>query len=211
MNSGQSSSNVVDLIGHYGGDDTHALSAWTSTHRDVDEGRRERLPALLAGLAKNGHHTPFEKSYLHFLLRCDNATHVHLLKHRIGVSINGESARYKELRQASAYIPPDWPEDLRVELSEFYDEAQARYQSALATLEPTHGRTRAKESARYFLPYANQLTFDVAFNFRSFMHFVGLRCAPDAQLEIRHLAEQMLALVAATGEFDASLEAFGVA
>ena len=63
------------------------------------------MPKLLEMLAKNGHHTPFEKSTLHFLVHCDTATHIHLLKHRIGVSINGESARYKELMEGSDYIP----------------------------------------------------------------------------------------------------------
>ena len=50
-------------------------------------------------LASEGHHTPFEKSSLHFLVTVDQATHIHLLKHRIGVAINGESARYKELKE----------------------------------------------------------------------------------------------------------------
>lgn len=26
--------NTVEMIGHYGGDETHALSAWTSTSRE---------------------------------------------------------------------------------------------------------------------------------------------------------------------------------
>src|SRR5690606_15059899 len=55
-----------------------------------------------------GHHTPFEKSTLHFLVTVDQATHIHLLKHRIGVSINGESARYKELKEDKIYLPEDW-------------------------------------------------------------------------------------------------------
>jgi thymidylate synthase ThyX len=58
-------------------------------------------------LASEGHHTPFEKSQLHFLVNVDQATHIHLLKHRIGVSINGESARYKELKEDKTYIPED--------------------------------------------------------------------------------------------------------
>ena len=90
--------NHCELIGYYGDDETHALSAWTSTSRDLTPDKRERIPALLKMLAENGHHTPFEKSALHFLVTVDTATHIHLLKHRIGVSINGESARYKELK-----------------------------------------------------------------------------------------------------------------
>ncbi len=77
--------NKVELIGHYGGDTTHAMSAWTSTTRDYDT-KKERMPGLLKTLAENGHHTPFEKSSLHFLVDTDIATHIHLIKHRVGVS-----------------------------------------------------------------------------------------------------------------------------
>ena len=100
--------NKVELIGHYGSDITHAQSAWTSTSRDISKDKQQRLPALLAMLASEGHHTPFEKSSLHFLVTVDQATHIHLLKHRIGVAINGESARYKELKEDKTYLPQDW-------------------------------------------------------------------------------------------------------
>ena len=68
----------------------------------------DRVPNLLNMLASEGHHTPFEKSQLHFLVTVDQATHIHLLKHRIAVSINGESARYKELKEDKTYLPEDW-------------------------------------------------------------------------------------------------------
>ena len=101
--------NTVELVGWYGGDETHALSAWTSTSRDLTEEKKTRIPSLLKMLAENGHETPFEKSSLHFLVTVDTATHIHLLKHRIGVSVNGESARYKELKGDKYLGPDDWP------------------------------------------------------------------------------------------------------
>jgi hypothetical protein len=69
--------NKVELIGHYGGDKSHALSAWTSTSRDLTEDKEKRIGKLLAFLAENKHHTPFEKSYLHFLITCETASHIH--------------------------------------------------------------------------------------------------------------------------------------
>jgi len=36
-----SNENKVELIGTYGGDETHALSAWTSTSRDLTEEKSE--------------------------------------------------------------------------------------------------------------------------------------------------------------------------
>jgi hypothetical protein len=85
--------NTVELVGLYGSDETHALSAWTSTSRNLTDEKRERIQQLLKMLADNDHATPFEKSSLHFLVTTDVGSHIHLLKHRIGVSINAESAR----------------------------------------------------------------------------------------------------------------------
>ena len=202
--------NSVELLGHYGGDITHALSAWTSTQRDLTAEKVKRIPTLLKMLAENEHHTPFEKSAIHFLVRTDAATHIHLIKHRIGVSVNGESARYKELKEDHYYIPNDWPEemqdDLQFELSEIY----RKYHNYVMTLEERgYSRARAKESARFILPYANQTWADVMFNFRSFMHFQKLRNEEHAQKEVRDLAQSMLELVRATGDFEWSLKAFG--
>lgn len=202
--------NTVELIGYYGSDETHALSAWTSTSRDLTDEKRARIPKLLAALARDEHETPFEKSALHFLVTCDTASHIHLIKHRIGVSVNAESARYKELKEDKYYVPEDWPEELQALLNRYMSTSYSIYHDALVVLaEAGVDRKRAKESARFFLPYANQLTLDVQFNFRSFMHFQKLRNSEHAQLEIHDIAQQMLDLVRATGDFNASLEAFG--
>jgi flavin-dependent thymidylate synthase len=190
--------NEVKLIGHYGGDITHAQSAWTSTDRELNEDKVERIPALLHMLARNGHHTPFEKSTIHFLVTCDQASHIHLLKHRIGVSINAESARYKELKEDKMYLPVDWGcNDHLVQfwhdlLKQHAEQSNRLYHQCLSNLTPALGRKRAKESARFFKTMNSQITMDIAFNFRSFAHFCKLRNAPDAQLEIREIAESML-------------------
>lgn len=105
--------NSVELLGSYGGDREHAMSAWTSTSRDIDIEKEQRIPNLLKMLADAGHETPFEKSALHFLVTTDVATHIHIIKHRIGVSVNGESARYKELKEDNFLLPSDW--DIPVE------------------------------------------------------------------------------------------------
>jgi thymidylate synthase (FAD) len=204
--------NSVELIGHYGGDESHALSAWTSTSRDLSEDKRSRMDAMLLGLAQNGHHTPFEKSYLHFLICCDTASHIHLIKHRVGVSVNAESARYKELKEDKYYLPSDWPADLASDLAGHVRSCYAAYHRYIVELESRGvSRKRAKESARFILPYANQTIIDVGFNFRSFMHFQKLRNSVHAQVEIKELAQDMLQLVRGIGQFDLSLKAFGYA
>lgn len=206
--------NSVELLGYYGSDEVHACSAWTSTNRDLTEEKRARIPALLKQLADNGHETPFEKSSLHFLVNCDIASHIHLIKHRIAVSVNGESARYKELKEDKFYIPEDWK---GIEHSDGhksfegvdYDEilkwdqilklhsesSNKLYHECLKDLEPVIGRKRAKESARFFKTYNSQIQADVMFNFRSFVHFQRLRNSEHAQKEIRDIAKEMLNLI----------------
>ncbi len=205
--------NTVELIGHYGNDQTHALSAWTSTSRDLNPEKEERIPSLLKMLADAGHHTPFEKSTVHFLVNVDQATHIHLLKHRIGVPINGESARYKELKEDKTYLPNDWgietlngtellggyKQGAKLKwdsiLEKHTQKSNELYHLCLEELTPILGRSRAKESARFFKTMNSQITLDISFNFRSFMHFQGLRNKPNAQKEVRELAQQMLELV----------------
>lgn len=197
--------NKVELLGFYGNDQVHACSAWTSTSRDLSDEKVQRIPKLLKMLADAGHHTPFEKSSLHFLVDTDIASHIHLLKHRIGVSINGESARYKEIKEDKYLIPDDWKGIKCKEFAgyETWDEVldwytkigNKLYHAALKDLEPVIGRKRAKESARFFKTYNSQIQADVTFNWRSFYHFLELRNKPDAQKEIREIAAEMLSLV----------------
>jgi flavin-dependent thymidylate synthase len=187
--------NTVELLGYYGDDAVHASSAWTSTSRDLTNEKIARIPKLLTMLATEGHHTPFEKSSLHFLVNVDQATHIHLLKHRIGVSINGESARYKELKEDKTYIPQDWTDEWINKLLSFTEESNKLYHQALEELTPILGRKRAKESARFFKTFNSQITMDVMFNWRSFAHFQQLRNSTHSQVEVKELAQMMLELV----------------
>ena len=282
--------NTVELIGHYGSDELHACSAWTSTSREITDEKRNRIPQLLKMLAEAGHHTPFEKSSIHFLVDCDIASHIHLLKHRIGVSINAESARYKELKEDKYYIPEDWkgiknkkwvtafcnydyehiePNETTWSsiLEQYTNIGNELYHQCIADLEPVLGRKRAKESARYkelkedkyivpddwddywqkklayytqqgnelyhqcvgeltdvlgrkrakesarfFKTYNSKITSDVMFNWRSFYHFQGLRNKPEAQKEIREIAQMMLDSVKMIpgNPFEHTIAAFGL-
>jgi thymidylate synthase (FAD) len=199
--------NSVELIGHYGSDEVIACSAWTSTSREITEEKRQRIPTLIEMLWSNGHETPFEKGHVHFLVNCDIASHIHLLKHRIS-SVNAESARYKELKEDKTYIPNDWkgarvlsllgadPSMTWDRLLKIYtDLGNAYYHACVKDLEPLLGRKRAKESARFFKTYNSQIQADVSFNMRSFANFLKLRRSEHAQLEIKEVADQMLSLV----------------
>jgi len=214
--------NTVELIGTYGDDMLIACSAWTSTSRELTDEKRNRIPELLSQLWRNGHETPFEKGIVHFLVNCDIASHIHLLKHRM-TSLNAESARYKELKEDKFYIPKEFY-DCKVTsknpiinghdnwgdlLEEKSGDSNFLYHECLNDLEKQFGRKRAKESARYFKLYNSQIQSDISFNLRSFANFLNLRMSEFAQVEIREIAESMLKLVRQTGKFEHTLKAWG--
>jgi len=199
--------NKVEMIGYYGSDLIHGLSAWTSTSRELSEEKKARVNKMLNSLANDGHHTPFEKSSLHFLITTDIATHIHLLKHRIGVSMNAESARYKEFIEDKFYLPGDWTSSERADLEAHILESYAKYHTRLEELVKRGvPRKRAKESARFYLPYGIQITSDIMFNWRSFAHFQKLRNSSHAQLEIREVAAAMLSQVDSLGVFKLTID-----
>lgn len=226
--------NSVELLGYYGSDEVIACSAWTSTSRELSEEKKARIPKLINMLWSEGHETPFEKGTVHFLVNCDIASHIHLLKHRI-TSINAESARYKELKEDKFYIPNDWKDtkiskkldwfeeksglDLVTEGTEKWTEiledytkvGNFLYHKAIEDLTPILGRKRAKESARFFKTYNSQIQADVQFNMRSFANFLKLRNSEHAQLEIREIAQQMLELVKSIegNPFEHTIKAWG--
>ena len=222
--------NKVELLGHYGGDEVIACSAWTSTSRNLTDEKRERIPRLIEMLWVNGHETPFEKGMVHFLVDTDIASHIHLLKHRIS-SLNAESARYKELKEDKYYLPEDWgeiecteyihhdfpkhsfaePDQWWISILEKYTSIGNKlYHQCVADLEPVLGRKRAKESARFFKTYNSQIQADISFNMRSFANFQKLRNSEHAQVEIREIAAKMLELVENIegNPFKCTLEAF---
>jgi thymidylate synthase (FAD) len=197
------SENKVELLGYYGSDEIIACSAWTSTSRDLSEDKKNRIPALINMLWRDGHETPFEKGMVHFLVDTEIASHIHLIKHRIS-SMNAESARYKELKEDKYYIPEDWCDVIVSDhesrtwgerLEDFSYLSNKMYHQALEELTPIIGRKRAKESARFFKLYNSQIQADISFNMRSFANFLKLRNSEHAQKEIREVASKMLYLV----------------
>lgn len=212
--------NTVELIGTYGNDEIIACSAWTSTSRELTEEKKKRIPELLSKLWNDGHETPFEKGIVHFLINCDIASHIHLLKHRIS-SLNAESARYKEIKEDRFYVPKEffavYPEPRREYgwrcyahiLEDMTRGTNELYHKCLEDMEKQFGRKRAKESARYFKMYNSQIQSDVSFNMRSFANFLKLRKSEHAQVEIHEIAQQMLDLVKQTGKFEHTLKALG--
>lgn len=232
--------NKVDLIGWYGGDRAIARAAWTSTQIEVNSKTDEQIRDLLVNKLWNNksgksHKTPFERGIVEFNITCEQASHIHLLKHRLA-NINGESARYKELKEDKFYLPEDWV-DIKISDPEELDEFQFLYEidcewknvkwldilnrytrlgnklyhAALKDLEVVLGRKRAKETARFFKTMNSQLTLSVMMNMSCFSNFITLRNDDAAQKEIAWIAQDMIKAVKNIPEnpFQYTLEAFG--
>lgn len=228
--------NIVELIGWYGGDVAIARAAWASTQIDVDKKTDEQIRDLIVNKLWNNssgkpHKTPFERGIVEFNITCEQASHIHLIKHRLA-NINGESARYKELKEDKFYLPEDWigieidhsslnafdAETFRgyetwKQVLEGYTEMGNRlYHLCLETIASKLGRKRAKESARYFKTMNSQLTLSVMMNMSCFINFYKLRADDAAQLEIQDIAESMLTCIQTIegNPFKHTLEAFGI-
>lgn len=207
--------NKVELIGWMNGDRGIARAAWTSTQTDVDLKTDEQIGDLIVNkLWNNGsgkpHKTPFERGIVEFNITCDQASHIHILKHRLA-NINGESARYKELKEDKIYLPEDWKGCLLSQeslaqsngiyglnatwltaLEDYSILGNKLYHRCLEDLTPILGRKRAKESARYFKTMNSQITLSVMMNMSCFYNFYSLRADDAAQIEIQDIANQML-------------------
>lgn len=205
----------IELIDWYGGDKAIARAAWCSTQIDVKAKSDAQIGDLLISkLWNNGsgkpHKTPFERGIVEFNITCDQASHIHLLKHRTA-NINGESARYKELKEDKTYLPEDW-KGLDAKLDHlFYNENEfvqgfetwyqvlegytqlgnKLYHKSLEELTPHLGRKRAKESCRFFKTMNSEITLSVMMNMSCFYNFHKLRNDEAAQLEIRLIAQRM--------------------
>lgn len=216
----------VEYVDHYGGDIAVARTAWTSTQIDVNNKTPEQIQKLIVNTLWNNktgkaHKTPFERPLVDFNITCDQASHIHLLKHRMA-NINGESARYMELKDDKYYLPKDWQDIVLSEetgsfskgqpltnvLKLYTEESNLLYHQVLKDLEPVLGRKRAKESARFFKTMNSEITLSVSMNMSCFANFYALRADIDAQLEIRMIAEEMFKIIEGIPEFKFIIEAF---
>lgn len=170
---------------------------------------------LIRFLLKHKHGTPFEMATFRFAVRAPIFVFREWHRHRIGISINEESARYvpmqpdfylpdaEHLRRqegkagAYHYVPLDnaWLAEhgtarLR-ETPDVVDAIASVYDHAYATYTELVNAGVAKELARTVLPVGLYSTMHWACNARSLMSFLSLRNDPRAQREIRDYAQAL--------------------
>ena len=192
----------------------------------IDNSKRiSSIEGLLKYLSEAGHESPFRMSSFCFTATNDIATHIQKLKHAIILEAeNGESAKYKELKEDKYYLPEDWLNYGAVgvkwykKLEESSKQTNKFYHLALKELvEAGMSKKRAKESARYFKMYNSQINTVNKFSFAGVMTFYNKRHnkvkgSEFAQNEISDIVFQMVEEIKniPNNPFKYSLLAYGI-
>lgn len=113
-----------------------------------------------------------------------------LVRHR-GASFSQESQRYVDFEKgqlSKKYLPFVYPESFSAEQRDklywMYNQIEGMYEDLR--------EDERKEDARFILPNGASTRLVCSFNTKELLHFLNIRCAKDAQWEIRRLAMQML-------------------
>jgi thymidylate synthase (FAD) len=160
----------------------------------------DRDKGLIKYLIRNRHGTPFEHGLFRFRVKAPIFVFREWHRHRAGHSYNEWSARYSQLAP-DFYIPATVltqtgkpgnysyeeldstsTEHFQRRLEDSSSLAYQLYEEALAS-------GVAKQQARLFLPVNTYSEMIWTCNPRSLMHFLSLRNAPEAQMEIREYAK----------------------
>ncbi len=199
-----SSEITAEVIDQSGDDSLLCRAARVSTGRDGIEVDEEKDAGLLRYLIKNKHHSPLEHGHITFRVHVPIFVMREHMRHRVGISYNEESARYRQLEK-KFYMPTFTRTQvgkpghylITDDTSVGQNEAKAaHFYAACATAynayENMLNAGQAREVARMVLPVNIYTSCYVTFNPRSLMNFVSLRASEEAQYEIRLLAGQYL-------------------
>ncbi len=112
----------------------------------------------------------------------------------------GNSQRYVKITRSYGYLkPPGIPEDLKVPVEVQGRKVELNFADVMDLTRQAEEGLVAKgikaEDSRYLRPNAATTNIVMSMSPRQLIHFFNLRCAPDAQWEIRDLAWAMYASV----------------
>ena len=122
-----------------------------------------------------------------------------IVRHRIA-SFSQQSQRYVKITRSYGYLKPSGiPEDLKVPVEIHGQKMELNFADVMDLTRQAEEGLVAKgikaEDSRYLRPNAATTNIVMSMSPRQLIHFFNLRCAPDAQWEIRDLAWAMYAAV----------------
>lgn len=173
------------------------LATWDDPPNDPDRDAR-----TLRRLIRDGHASAFETATCTLFLRCPRAIMDQVQRHRTGAYLQ-KSQRHTKATDA----PTITPEEVRLRHPEFgvHDitmrrNASRKFNAAIRAATEAYkdlcDMGMVIEQARFALPLGIGTESSMTINLRNLLHFLRLRQAPDAQHEIRILADQIAAAVA---------------
>lgn len=156
---------------------------WRSELSSTDDGTAKFIKALI----RREHLSVLEHASATFEVKGISTSCTHqLVRHRLA-SYSQESMRYVAMDSQEMVLPPLIAEN---------PEAREVWDSFAAQATDVYRQLRslgiAKEDARFALPRATQTRIVATQNFRSWRHFIELRCEKHAQWEIRAVATEIL-------------------
>lgn len=122
-----------------------------------------------------------------------------IVRHRIA-SFSQQSQRYVKITRSYGYLKPAGiPDDLKVPVEIQGQKMDLNFADVMDLTRQAEEGLVAKgikaEDSRYIRPNAATTNIVMSMSPRQLIHFFNLRCAPDAQWEIRDLAWSMYAAV----------------
>ena len=175
----------------YSDEKTHALE----DERPLND---QRIEALLQKALELEHLDILEHGLLTFDLQHVSRACTHqLVRHRLA-SFSQQSQRYVKITRSRGHIkPPAIRNDIKVPLQIHGVNLEMNFEDMMdATAQMEEGLLKAgikAEDARYVRPNAAVTNIVTSMNPRQLLHVLELRCATDAQWEIRDLAWAMFA------------------
>jgi thymidylate synthase (FAD) len=160
----------------------------------------EKDEGLIKFLMRERHGTPFEHNFFKFRVKAPLFVFREWHRHRVGHSYNEWSARYSQLApefyipsvvlgqvgKPGAYTYEEFNDENSEQFLEWLQDASTL---AYDLYEKSLELGIAKQQARLFLPVNIYSEMIWTCNARSLMHFLSLRNAPNAQMEIREYAQ----------------------
>lgn len=183
------------------GDELDIVNAARVSYGKESDEMTDRDRGLIRYLKRNHHDTPFEMVWTKWRVKAPIFVMREWHRHRTA-SINEISGRYTEL-QPEFYIPEMVRKQVGKQGDYRYEEMDSVASAYLKNCIREHSEIAfahyrylleagaAKEHARLVLPVNTYSEMIWACNLRNLMHFFDLRCAEDAQWEIRKYALKM--------------------
>lgn len=161
-------------------------------------------PSLVSNLQQQGVKASQEDLLVHGSFTFDlqgvsRAASHQIVRHRIA-SFSQQSQRYVKITRSYGYLKPEGiPEDLKVPVEVHGKKMELNFADVMDLTRQAEEGLVAKgikaEDSRYLRPNAATTNIVMSMSPRQLIHFFNLRCAPDAQWEIRDLAWSMYAAV----------------